>query len=345
MWSFLFSSRIKIRSTRKAEAEREKFGKDIRFFTALIESGKPARLKQLKAKVESTEFKAKRKAYRAFIWQSRTPEEKRAHGEERKLLIEYKQLKNDRELTRFYALAGDPVFNRYRQWHMTFEDTFPGMTLNTGKWIVRYYTGERLLKDTYGVGQDIHLFQPRNASVGENNLNLVFKKEQTEGKYWNNRLGIIAKTYAYTSGMVNTALSFRQCLGRFEAKIKINSGEVDQCFWLAGDAMFPHVDIMKFSKAGYRSGCFTKRLNEGRDDTELRKLIKLKPGYYIFTLEWAPDKLIWKINDCTVRETENRLPQQPLFVGLSLGATREIAETPQSMQVEWVRVYTKNNAD
>lgn len=345
MWSFLFSNRIKIRSTRKAEAEREKFGKDIRFYTALIESGKPARLKQLKTMVESAEYKAKRKAFRAFTWKSRTPEEKWANSDEHKLFMEYKQLKNDPELSRFCDLAGDPVFKRYRQWCMTFEDTFSGMSLNTGKWIVRYYAGERLLKDTYGVGQDIQLFQPQNVSVSENNLNLVFKKEQTEGKYWDARLGVIAKKYAYTSGMVNTALSFRQCLGRFEAKIKINNSEVDQCFWLAGDGLLPHVNIVNFSKAGYRAGCFTKRQMEGCDDTELRKQVKLKPGYYIFTLEWTPDKLIWKINDCTVRETENRLPQLPLFVGLSLGATREIAETPQSMQVEWVRVYTKNNAD
>lgn len=345
MWSFLFSRRIKIRSTEKAEAEREQFGKDIQFFTTLIESGKPARFKQLKAWVESNDFKAKRKALRKFRWRPRTPQEKWTNSNEYKLFMEYRQLTKDPELTRFLALAGNPVFNRYRQWYLTFEDDFTGTSLDNAKWIVRYYAGERLLKDTYGVGLDVQLFKPHNVSVRENNLCLVFRKEQAEGKYWDARLGVIAKTFAYTSGMVSTALSFRQCLGRFEAKIKINNSEVDQCFWLAGDGLLPHVNILKFGKEGYRAGCFTKCLMEGCDDTELHKQVKLKPGYYIFSLEWTSDKLFWKINDCIVREAENKLPQIPLFVGLSLGATREVTKIPLPMQVEWVRVYTKNNAD
>lgn len=345
MWSFLFSRRSKIRSTEKAEAEREQFGKDIQFFTTLIESGKPARYKQLKSYIESADFKAKRKALRKFRWRPRTSEEKWKNSNEYKLFMEYRQLTKDPELTRLSSLVCNPVFNRYRQWFLTFEDHFTGMSLDSRKWIVRYYAGERLLKDTYGVGKDLHLFQPHNVSVKDNSLLLIFKKEQAQGKYWDDRLGVIAKTFAYTSGMVNTALSFRQCLGRFEAKIKINGSEADQCFWLAGDGLLPHVNIMKFGKEGYRAGCFTNCLTEDCDDTELRKQVKLKPGYYIFSLEWTCDKLFWKINDCIVRESENKLPQIPLFVGLSLGATREVTEIPQPMQVDWVRVYTKNNAD
>lgn len=346
MWSFLFSHRIKVRKTQKAEAERDKFREDNDFCTFLKESGKPAHFERLEAWVQSPEYESRMRMLKRFSWKSRKPEEKWSSSEERRQMLEYKQLKKHRDLRRYYALLKDPVFNQYRRWKLTFEDRFSDLYPDLKKWIVRYYAGERFLKDSYGVGKDVQLFMPGNVGFNEKGLCLEFRKEAIEGKYWDPKLGVVSRRYAYTSGMVNTALTFRQQQGRFEAKIRVDNSEVEQCFWLAGDGLLPHVNIMKYSKQGYQSNCFTDFNQSDDSDTFTGKPLMLKPGYYIFTFDWTADKLVWKINDCVIKSSHNRLPDLPLFAVLSLGATANIAEEkalPEKMQVEWVRFYTENN--
>lgn len=347
MWSFLFPHRIKVRKTQKAEAERDKFREDNDFCSFLKDSGKPAHFEKLEAQILSPEYESRKRLLKKFSWKSRRPEEKWSLSKERKQMLEYKQLKKDQDLRRYYTLLKDPVFNQYRCWQLTFEDRFSGPYLNSEKWIVRYYAGERLLKDSYGVGKDVQLFMSGNVELNEKGLCLEFRKESVEGKYWDSKLGIVNKRYAYTSGMVNTALSFRQHKGRFEAKIRVDNSEVEQCFWLAGDGLLPHVNIMKCGQQGFLSQCLTDFNQVNTSDQFADKPVRLKSGYYIFTFDWTAEKLVWKINDCVIKSSQNKLPDLPLFAVLSFGSTKNIvAENvlPAKMQVEWVRFYTENNS-
>lgn len=345
MWPFLFSGPIRIRSTRKAENERMKFRENHRFFTALKESGLPDRYQKLERKIGSDDFRVRCRQLRKFSWKRKA--ERWKESEAFRDLRAYRRLRKNPELQRYYALKKDPVFCQYYSWKLTFEDDFS--TLEQSRWITRYYAGERFLRDTYGVGRDVQLFIPDNVKVGERGAYLEFRQQQINGKYWDPRLGIVAKTYDYTSGMINTALSFRQNLGRFEIKLEIPADSaLDYCFWLTGDRFYPHINVVKFGPKGYEAGCFLGNPGEDQNVQQLKRKVCLKSGVYIFTFDWLEDRMIWKINDCMVKTLKIHLPDAPaLYACLSLGSTEEPGESclSETMRVEWVRFYTKNKVD
>lgn len=347
MWSFLFSKRLKIRPTAKAEEERLRFKEDYRFFVAFGEKRVPDRYAELEKKITDESFKIRCRELKRFSWRRKLHGMKWTQSEEYRLLNEYNQLKKSPELNRYQKLTKDPVFNRYAVWKLSFEDDFH--TLDSSRWSGRYYAGEYFLKDTYGVGKDVQLFMPANVSIRDSRLFLEFRKEEINGKYWDSCLGIVAKRYEYTSGMVNTALSFRQYLGRFEVKLKVEKGaQIEHCFWLSGEGVCPHVNVVKFGRKGYEADCFLRECSEIPGSEQLQKKVRLKSGFYIFTFEWLEDKMVWKINDCVVKTQEIHFPVvSPMYVCLSLGATENLegVRLPENMQVDWIRCYTKNEKE
>ena len=46
--------------------------------------------------------------------------------------------------------------------------------------------------------------------------------------------------------------------------------------------------------------------------------------FFIFTLEWTSDKLVWKINDTEVFRQTSDVPQEPMYVLLAGGTDKPI---------------------
>lgn len=63
--------------------------------------------------------------------------------------------------------------------------------------------------------------------------------------------------------------------------------------------------------------------------------------FFIYSLEWAPNKLVWRINDVIVKtETEN-IPQEPMYLILSSGVSKPTADVNAVMEIDWVKCYEK----
>ncbi len=293
----------------------------------------PQEFEQLTAFVQSEEFKKNRK----FLLDKK----RYLTTDDYKLLEEYGSLAKRPDIVKYNALLQDPYFNSMRRWKLVFEDEFNQGSLDHTKWITRYYAGERFLNDTYGVGKDVQLYSSDNVSFGHSAVCLNFRKESIIGKYWDGQLGIRERKYDYTSGMISTAASFRQCYGRFEAKVKLNRGAVTSCFWMLGDADLPHVEVMKCQADGVRMGRVFHYRAAVTNDIQLIPDLELANEYYIFTLEWTAEKMVWMINDMVVKEEKENIPDVPMYIVFSLGATETPADKgiPACMEIDWVRGY------
>lgn len=176
------------------------------------------------------------------------------------------------------------------------------------------------MNDTYGVGNDVQLFTPDNVSLQGSAAVLSFRKESIIGKYWDQKLGIREKEYEYTSGMISTAAVFRQRYGRFEAKIKLNHSPVTSCFWMLGNTDMPHIEIMKCQADGVYMGRVYRHKTVPKSDIQQLKEVTLGDEYYIFTFEWTEEKMVWMVNDMVVKEVRENIPDEPMYIVLSLGA-------------------------
>jgi beta-glucanase (GH16 family) len=190
---------------------------------------------------------------------------------------------------------------------------------------------------------------------GNGNLAITAREEAFNGR-------------AYTSARIKTLDRFEQRYGRFEARIRLPSGQgIWPAFWMLG-ADFPEVgwpqtgeiDIVEFRGQnpnellgtvhgpGYAGGNAvgtTFQLPEGRLDT----------GFRVYAVEWDDDRITWYLDDeAFFTVSPDVLPGEwvfddPFFMilnvavgGSFVGSPNETTRFPQTMLVDYVRVYERN---
>jgi len=163
-------------------------------------------------------------------------------------------------------------------------------------------------------------------------------------------MGFSPKDFNYTSGLINSGQSFRQKYGVFKAKIKVNhSYPVHHAFWMLGEKITPEIDVFKYDKKSKSKLSIANYWGNPSNEKEIKKNHSSISGpdfssnYFIYTLEWTPEKLIWKINDVPVFEQTEGLPQEPMYMLLSSGIAVDgiQANLPCTMEVDWIRAYQK----
>ena len=238
------------------------------------------------------------------------------------------------------------------EWELTFEDDFDGPA---------------------GELPDTEIWQ---YDVGTNwgNAQLEYDTDRAENVYLDGygHLAITAREEEYnpccdyTSGRITTKGSFAQNRGKFEARIKLPIGPgIWPAFWLLGsnidDVYWPEcgeIDIMEYRGQeptvlhgslhgpGYSGGdAITRRLDLGS---------RLDQEFHVYSVEWNSDKITWKFDGTPyLTVTPDDLPSGSMWVfshpffmilnvavgGTFVGNPDDTTEFPQTMLVDWVKVY------
>ncbi len=189
---------------------------------------------------------------------------------------------------------------------------------------------------------------------GNGNLAIVARRESYQGN-------------GYTSGRIKTQGRFEQAYGRFEARIRLPVGAgIWPAFWMLGhdiDAVgWPEcgeIDIMEYRGQepgvihgslhgpGHSGGqAVTRRhaLPDGRFDTD----------FHVFGIEWDSESISWfvdgeRYNVVRSGDVSGRWAyDHPFFLLLNvavggnfIGPPNDATVFPQTMLVDWVRVYER----
>ena len=318
--------------------------KKYELYTTALASDKLKEYNELKDYVESDDFK-KTKEYM-------NTKDKFKLSDEYKDLQEYKQLGNSDKIKWYYKHKDDKKFDFYKKWRNTFFDDFDKTELDNEKWLTQYYLGKKFLKEGYSQATDQQLFtNGENLNIGNSILTILTQKEEANGKIWHPRFGFYPTKFQYTSGLINTAESFRQQYGIFRAKIKIDNGyPLKHGFWMVPDRISPEIDIFSFDKKSPRKvnlnnywGEFNAQERVGIEKSTLSGP-DFSNDYYIFSLEWKPGQLLWKINGITVKKTTKGVPEEPLYMIINSGVQADTDEDklPGKMHIDWVEAYQEN---
>jgi beta-glucanase (GH16 family) len=169
-------------------------------------------------------------------------------------------------------------------------------------------------------------------------LKIITKQQKIGGKVWSAAHGFSPKDFSYTSGLINSGTSFRQKYGVFSAKIKLGDPMARNAFWLLADKVTPHIDVCRTGNGKVWFDLFS-----GDDKSVKTKLgSRYSKDYFIFTLEWTADKLVWRINGVDVQQQTNNVPQEPMYVNLAGGVNTPL-NGMTTMDIDWIRVYQIKN--
>jgi len=258
--------------------------------------------------------------------------------EEYKDVQEYEKLKKNEDIVWYFKVKDSDKFDVLKNKELTFSDNFDGDRLDTKKWLTKYYWGEKLLKDNYSVETDLQAYTEKdNFEIRNSLLKIHTKPQKVTGKVWSASSGFLTREFGYTSGLINSGKSFRQKYGIFSAKIKLGNPSARNNFWMLSDKITPHIDICRTSN--------NKVWTDFVADPGRFSKSSIGPRYandfYIYTLEWTQDKLVWKINDEVIFKQTSNVPQEPMYVLLAGGLDKPI-NGMTTMEVDWVKVFQFN---
>ena len=293
------------------------------------------RYEELQAIVSSKEF-ADRKHY---LEDKRKWEKSEEYATEKK----YQEMKSLPHIARYFKYRGTDVFGFYREWELSFEDSFLNGSLDSDKWSTKTLWGEKLLGKNYALPGDMHLFtEGKNIKTG-GILHVETRKEKAEGLVWKMPAGFVNETFDYTSGIVSSANSFWQENGIFEAKIKFQpvKGLISSAV-LQGEQSPDRVYLLEMgtkNRIGVAHTSDSGKLEmEGLDISNLKK-----DKWYIFTLEKTGSNFTWRINDTEVLNLQNNKISFPLHISLLSMVVGEPdgSNLPYNLRVDWVKCYRR----
>lgn len=205
--------------------------------------------------------------------------------------------------------------------------------------------------------QELQYYTSRteNVSVQNGVLLITAREESFEGS-------------SYTSARLVTKDLFEQQYGRFEARIRLPWGKgIWPAFWMLGadidENPWPgagEIDIMEYRGQdptiligsvhgpGYSAGeAVSKQFDLVND--------RFDTGFHIFGIEWGPEYINFYVDDVLYNQiTPKDVPgpwvfDKPFYIlmnlavgGTFVGSPNEETEFPQTMIVDYVRVYSRN---
>jgi beta-glucanase (GH16 family) len=251
---------------------------------------------------------------------------------------------------------------------LVWSDEFNDASIDPAKW--RYDIGS-------GFGNGELEFYTSPDQTGSRNIGITADGDCTalritacdSPSYTDPELG----TFHYTSARINTKELFSYTHGRIEARIKLPSGRgIWPAFWMVGEAEnWPRsgeIDILELIGGTPYPGCDTlsdatvyatlhwadetnTHLQSTPNGTYTLEEGNFCDSYHIFAMEWNSGMVSWEVDGSTyfqetVPSEDYDAFQKPFYIILNIavggswpGPPDETTIFPQTMFVDWVRVY------
>jgi beta-glucanase (GH16 family) len=249
------------------------------------------------------------------------------------------------------------TYNPGEGWTLAWSDEFEGEVLNEADWNRQVVPAGRFNEEwqAYTAGED-------NAYIEGGCL--VIRALHTGTEHGHDR---------YTSARLNTAGKQAWQYGKVAARIQLPCGRgLWPAFWMlgancsenGGDTDWPHcgeIDIMEFYGSRDAAVVEANLHSSGADGAHQHMgavAYRLESGafperFHVFEIEWDDQRMVWKVDGRAYAETGITTADlaefhQPFFIllnvavgGKSAGRPDTTTRFPQTMYVDWVRVYQR----
>jgi len=270
------------------------------------------------------------------------PAERYETTEEYQKESEYQTLKDSEKVKWYFKTKKKYPFKELERWDLTFEENFKEGTLNRDKWMTRYFWGDETMDTSYVLEDDkSFITDGDNIEFYDKKARIVTKAETAEGLSWRAEQGFVREDFDFTSGLISTSKSFRQKYGVFTAKVKMAGAPVAQSFWMVSKTMLPHIDVARFENGKLYANYFWGKGVSPNKSLSKTGGAKYADEYFICSLEWSPNKLVWKINGKVFKTQTSGVPQEEMSINFSANLKKDASESglPAAMEIDWIRVY------
>jgi len=253
-------------------------------------------------------------------------------------------------------------------WTLTWSDEFNGANgsaVDSTKWV--YDTGG----DGWG-NSELEYYTSGTANAVQQGGNLVITATTANASNYTCSYPSNGPCH-YTSARLKTLGKFSQQYGRFEARIQIPEGQgIWPAFWMMGDNIntvnWPscgEIDVMENigKEPSINHGSMHMPASGSTSDDQLTGMYtlagaaKLGDAFHTYAVEWSSSQVAFYVDDM-LYETQTKQGatgrtwefDHPFFILLNVavggtwpGSPDSTTTFPQTMKVDWVRVYQPAN--
>lgn len=307
--------------------------KKYKTYQNIVDSSVLKRYNELDAYLKSDGFKKQKE----YLMSSKKFENSEHYRNEQEL----KALKSDPEVVTHLKLQKSNKFDAIRAWNPVFEETFD--RFDESKWLAIPFQAVMNLQGRSYVPEGNIQFhtEGKNLTFSDSCINIETRRENVSGLRWQATTGFRKCDFEYTSGMINTGHSFRVKEGKIEILARMTSSkEIVHSLFLRSEKMAPHIDVFC---TGTKKGIKTRLFLTSNNKPDFEETVTgINPeSNYLYSLEWGSNYLRWQINGFTVAEYTGKLPQNPLYLGLSSVMLEKTEQLPANLIVDTVRVYER----
>ena len=300
--------------------------KEFKAYLAYKDSRLPERYKKLLEEISTTEFKQEH-----IFWSN--PNRWKT-TDEYQMEVRFKQLAVMPDII-FFLKQDVKQIEQLEQWQLTFSDEFDWLRLSDSPWKPGFVYQSPKLPSIHSFANEQQANNGgKNVGAIDGKMKIFTKEEKVVAPAWDPKLGFISKEYDYTSDIVQTAASFKQEGGLFMAKLHVR-GNIHHAFWLGSDKKLPLLSIFHYNGKNITVGNYTER---GFNGTTVRGISPKQ--YYIYSLRWTKNELIWYVNNKEVFRTTNNIPKEKLYLAFSSFISEKQRPQEAQLHVAWVKVFT-----
>ncbi|MBM7555693.1 carbohydrate binding domain-containing protein [Halanaerobacter jeridensis] len=253
--------------------------------------------------------------------------------------------------------------NKVENWELVWKDEFNGEEVNEEKWTFEVGNGHKQGIPGWGNAELQYYTDGENAKIEDGKLVITAREEQVSDSYG---------SYDYTSTRMITQNKFSKAYGKFEIRAKMPEGQgIWPAIWMLGSDIgevgWPkcgEIDIMEYigDSPSKVHGTVHGPVSGGAGIGSTYKLPdgeKFSEEFHTFMMEWDEDEVEFYVDD-TLFHVVNKdevgdkewVYDHPHFLILNLavgghwpGNPDETTEFPQTMEVDYIRVYEDTNSE
>lgn len=234
---------------------------------------------------------------------------------------------------------------------LKFEENFNGTSLNLDRWRPNWLAdSDTAITDPVN-SREHSCMDPAQVRVANGYLHLTAEKRGC-------RTTTSGKKYKYASGLVQSNADYQFTYGYVEARMYLEPSTdpalapVGSCgpnwatFWLNGEK-WPddgEIDIMECLREG--NAAWHYHWSSGRAGLNApgwEAAMPGKGGWHVFGVDWKPNSLTFYYDGRKVGRHTIAVTDSPHYLILSLSLSGSFVQTPQTLKVDYVRVW-KNSA-
>lgn len=248
--------------------------------------------------------------------------------------LRFKELSKHADIL-FYQKTDPRQFLFFENWEKVFSDEFNGPVLDHTKWEAGYYFSNPQLIRHYSLSTCKQANnEGKNVTVADGCLTIETLKERVNARAWDDEKGFIMHTFDYTSDVINAGKAFQMTSGLVQVKLRIRDGKITHVCCLAHEKKTPQINIFHVDHKNISVGYVMDHFSQ----TQRIKGISAY-DFYIYSVEWSEDQLIWRINNQEVfRADKGIIPNVPLFP-LFASIVRQDQEGTGYFDIDWIRIY------